>query len=265
LNFHNLLIITDMNEILDLVKAGKVFEIDPMKLRNRLMTTEEMIAIFNHFDAFWQYEGNPSPEKPHALLKSGKHSDGFIACKNVLDYPKMCTLFAYEILKKLEYYKETYGLPKIDVVVGSAYSSLNLAYELSMLMAIEMMYSEIKFIQVEKDKLDKPTVIRGGIDSSKTVLVINELMTTSGGSTWETKEAVLKCNGVNPPPKIFDYSYVLVHRSKDSQLPDGSMVIPIFHFDMEDYEPDVCPYCKAGSEAIKPKDGNNWNIIHGRV
>lgn len=256
-----------MSEILELVKKGLVFEIEPVMIHDSLMTTEEMVAIFNHFDAFWQYEGKPSPDKPHALLKSGKHSDGFVACKNVLDYPQMCTLFAYEIFKMLKLYNNTYGLPKIDVVVGSAYSSLNLAYELSMIIATDLQPGT-RFIQVEKDKLDKPTIIRGGIDSSKTVLVINELMTTAGGSTWETKEAVLKCNGDNPPPKIFDFSYVLVHRSKDYQLPDGSKVIPVFHFDMTDWDVpngEECPLCKAGSEAIKPKVGNNWNIIHGRV
>lgn len=256
-----------MNEILELVEAGKVFEIDPMMLNDRLMTTEEMIAIFNFFDSFWEYKGPPRSARPHALLKSGKHSNGFVACKNVLDYPQMCTLFAYEIFKKLKLYHDAYGLPKIDVVVGSAYSSLNLAFELSMTIAMEL-HPGTRFVQVEKDKEDKPTIIQGGIDSSNTVLVINELMTTAGGSTWETKQAVLKCNENNPPPKIFGLSYVLVHCSNDYQLPDGSKVIPVFHFDMTDWDVpngEECPLCKAGSEAIKPKVGNNWNIIHGRV
>lgn len=251
-----------MNEILDIVKTGQVFGIDRRMIENRLMTQEEMVAIFNHFDAFWQYDGEPHPEKPHALLKSGKHSDGFIACKNVLDYPLMCKLFAYEMFKKIMLFKKAYDILRIDAVVASAYSALNLGYEVSR--RLTNVYPEIKFIQVEKDNDSKPTIIRGGIDSSKTVLVINELMTTGSGSTWETKEAVLRCNGDKPAPKILDMSFVLVHRSKDYELTDGSKVIPAFHFNMEDYPPDDCPYCKAGSEAIKPKVENNWNIIHGR-
>jgi len=60
-------------------------------------------------------------------------------------------------------------------------------------------------------------------------------------------------------------SCVLVHRSKDYTLPDGSGVYPIFHFDMEDFDSEKeCPYCKTGSIAIKPKQGDSWNLIHGR-
>ncbi len=256
-----------MSEILDLVKAGKVFEIDRRMLGDRLMTQEEMVAIFNCFDAFWEYDGEPSPEKPHALLKSGKHSDGFVACKNVLDYPFMCKLFANELFKVIDFGRKAVGdNRKIDAVASSAYSALNLGWEVAR--RIAKSYPDIKYIQVEKDKLDKPTVIRGNIDPSKRVLVINELMTTGNGSTFETRQAVLKCNGENPPPVVSRFSYVLVHRSKDYELADGSKVIPVFHFDMTDWDVpngEECPLCKAGSEAIKPKVGNNWNIIHGRT
>ena len=254
-----------MSKILELVNAGKVFEIERRMLKDRLMTKEEMVAIFNHFDAFWQYDGEPHPNKPHALLKSGMHSNGFIACKNVLDYSLMCKLFAYEMFKNISLYKEDSGMPKINVVVASAYSALNLGYEVARILA--KIYPEIKFTQVEKDKEGKPTIIRGGINPKYNVLVINELMTTPGGSTWETKETVLKCNGDKPAPNIVIPSFVLAHRSESHELKDGSKVIPVFHFDMTDWDVpngEKCPLCEAGSEAIKPKDGNNWNIIHGR-
>lgn len=255
-----------MNEILTLVKTGRVFEITPKMLEDRPMNQEEMIAIFDYFDAFWEYEGEPCPDRPHAILKSGKHSNGFIACKNVLDYPLMSKLFAYEMFKLIERYEETHRVLKVDAVAASAYSALNLGYEVTKIFTKR--YPKTKFIQVEKDKFDKPTVIRGGIDPSYNVLVINELMTTPGGSTWETKEAVLKCLGDKPVPILIDPSFVLVSRSRDHQLPDGSRVLPVFHFDMTDWDVqngEECPFCKAGSEAIKPKEGNNWNIIHGRV
>ena len=249
-----------MSRILELVEKGRVFEINPKDLGENFMTIEEMTAIFNFFDAFWEYDGQPSPEKTHALLKSGKHSNGFIACKNVLQYLRMCKLFSYEMFKHFE---RAYSTKKVDVVVSSAYSAINLGYEVARLMG--KINPQIEYVIAEKDGSGKPTVIRGGIDPSKTVLVVNELMTTGNGSTLETRQAVLACNGSNPAPKIIDASLVLVHRSKDFVLADGSMVIPVFHFDIEDYEADDCPYCKAGSEAIKPKVGNNWNIIHGRV
>ncbi|NVN96795.1 hypothetical protein HXX01_00925 [Candidatus Nomurabacteria bacterium] len=257
-----------MDEILELLKQRRFVEIYGLRtIDKNFMTREEMIAIFDHFDAFWEYDGPPTAQRTHAKLKSEKHSNGFIACKNVLQKTLMCKIFGLEIFKRLPVELNGFPLDKIDVVVSSAYSAITLGYEVSSL--ISKKNPNVEYIPVEKDKDDKPTVIRGGIDPSKNVLIINELMTTGGGSTWETKQAVLKCNGEgNPVPNIIEPAIVLIHRSKDWELIDGSKVRPIFHFDMEDWDVpngEECPLCKAGSEAIKPKVGNNWNLIHGRV
>ena len=248
------------NTVLEFIKNGEVFKLNHEHFKNRFMTQKEMIAIFNFFNAFWQYEGEPRPGQPHALLKGGGHSNGFVACKNVLQYPAMGELFAYEIFKKLGP-----GQQVADVVVSSAYSAITLGYELAKI--ISRYNSKVEYREVEKNEKGNPTIIRGNINCGKTVLIVNELMTTSDGSTWETKQAVLKCNGENPAPQIIGESYVLVHRSKDYKLKDGSPVVPIFHFDMKDVDPEKeeCKYCKASSKAIRPKEGNNWNIIHGKA
>jgi orotate phosphoribosyltransferase len=177
----------------------------------------------------------------------------------------MCVLFGNELAKHIMKMVVKTD-QKIDVIVSSAYSAINPGYEAAR--RLRKYFPEIQYKIVEKDKEGNPTALRGGIDPSKNVLVVNELMTTAGGSTWQTKEAVMKCNGEKPAPSIIRTSFVLVHRAKEMYLLDGSPVIPVFHFDMEDFDvPDgeECPYCRAGSEAIKPKDGNNWNIIQGRA
>jgi len=125
---------------------------------------------------------------------------------------------------------------------------------------------DLVYKEVEKDKDGNPTIIRGGIGSDKNVLVLNELMTTGSGSTFETRKAALTCNGDAPGPNVLEPAYVLVHRSKDYVLADGSAVQPVFHFDIENFEAEDCPYCKVGSEAIKPKTPKeNWARLHGRV
>jgi len=253
-------------EVLKRIKDGRVFDVLPGAFAGRMMTIAEAVAIFNFFNAFWQYEGDPRAEKPHALLKSGKHSNGFIACKEFLKYPSICELFANEMVKvigeKIMLASKVSKLG-IDVVASSAYSAINLGWEVTRLLS--KFNVEVEYLAVEKDKQDKPTIIRGGIDPGKKVLVINELMTTGSGSTWETKEAVLKCNGDKPAPKVVEFAFVLVHRSKEMVLADGSPVQPVFHFDIENFEagPGSCPYCDVGSEAIKPKIGNNWQRLHG--
>ncbi|OGY41853.1 MAG: hypothetical protein A2Y67_03305 [Candidatus Buchananbacteria bacterium RBG_13_39_9] len=256
----------DESEVLSRVKNGGVFDLPPRAFDDRRMTIAEAEAIFTAFNSFWQYKGNPIAEKPHALLKSGKHSNGFIACKDFLKYPQICLLFANEIVKRIrgEVILSKISKLEIDAVVSSAYSAINLGWEVARLLSEHN--EKIEYIPVEKDEKGNPTIIRGGIDPGKKVLVINELMTTGSGSTWETKEAVLKCNGDKPAPKVIEPALVLVHRSKEMVLADGSPVQPVFHFDIGDSDVpkgESCPYCDAGSEAIKPKLGNNWQRLHG--
>jgi len=247
-------------QVLWLIKKGRVFELSPADFAGRSMTKEEFIAILNYFGVFWQYQGKPRADAPHAFLKSEKHSNGFIVCDDVLQYPAMCTLFACEIVKVLE---EMGVAEKVDVVVSSAYSAISLGWEVARILSQEYNLA-VEYRRVEKDEKGNPTKIRTPIDPEKTVLVINELMTTGGGSTWETKKAVQECNGSNPAPKIIDPAFVLVHRSQDWKLADGSDVRAIFHFNIENFpDKEHCPYCKAGSEAIKPKIGNNWACLHG--
>lgn len=225
-----------------------------------------MVAIFGAFEAFWHYHGKPDAAKPHALLKAGGHSNGFIMCKAVLEYPKMCMLLAREMLKVIEDQLSSDEISQIDCVASSAYSAINVGWCLAWLLS-EKYNKKAKHVIVEKDDKGNPTIIRGGLDPNLIVLVINELMTTGEGSTWETKEAVIKCNGDKPAPKIMDFSFVLMHRSQDFQLKDGSTVVAVFHFDMTDFkvhEGEPCPYCAVGSKAIKPKVDKNWDLLHGK-
>ncbi len=252
-------------QVLALVSKVDVCKLSLSDFADRQMTIREVIAIFNFFEAFWQYQGEPNPERPHAILKSGLHSNGFINCRAVLDYPSLCMLFAGEMLKVIESKFDIKDLLSLGFVAGSAYSALDLRVCLAWLIS-QKYNSQIKAVMAEKDETGNPTIIRGGLDSVLTGLVINELMTTAEGSTWETKKAVLEANGAgNQVPLVLSPAIVLMHRSKSFSLPDSSPVEAVFHFDIENFEPDKCPYCQAGSQAIKPKKDNNWNILHGRA
>ncbi|MBD3360148.1 MAG: hypothetical protein GF365_05610 [Candidatus Buchananbacteria bacterium] len=251
-------------EVIEFVKNGRVFELKPKDFAGRRMTIDEVEMIFGAFAAFWQYKGELNPQKPHALLKSGLHSNGFINCRAVLDYPHLCMILANEMKKAIEEKYPRESLQQIGGIASSAYSALDLGFCLAYLFSQDF-NKKIKHIIVEKDTDGNPTMVRGGLDLNMKVLVINELMTTKAGSTWETKKAIMECNGNDPGPDIFSRSFVLMHRSKDFELADGSEVVPVFYFDIENYEPNDCPYCRAGSEAIKPKIDNNWNILHGKA
>ena len=250
-------------ELLVRIEKGGVFKLTPSDFKDERMTSKVAVAIFNTFDAFWQYEGDPRSERPHALLKSGLHSNGFINCRAVLDYPALCMIFAGEMLKVIEEKLGIKDLLSLGFVAGSAYSALDLRLCLAWLIS-QKYNTQVKSVMAEKDKDGNPTIIRGGIDPALSGLVVNELMTTANGSTWETKDAVLKANGEGKPaPLVLAPAIVLMHRSKSFVLADGSPVEAVFHFDIENFQPDACPYCQAGSQALKPKVGDNWKLLHG--
>ncbi|MBI2607969.1 MAG: hypothetical protein HYW51_04045 [Candidatus Doudnabacteria bacterium] len=138
----------------------------------------------------------------------------------------------------------------VDWVVSSAMAAVTLGSELARQLGAQYAF-------VEKDAEGNPTVFNGEIPEGERVLVMNELMTTGGGSTYTTKLAVQKSN---PHPVQFDeFAVVLVHRSGDWELTDGTPVRSPFHFDVQTYEPDHCPYCAAGSPVVKGKP--NWNEL----
>ena len=145
-----------LSVILDAIRNNHIFSLHPEQIKDRNMTKEEFVSILNHFNAFWQYQGEPSPDRPHAILKSGKHSNGFIACKEVLKYPVFTKLFAAEIFKTF------YGIshpdyPKIDVVLSSAYSAITLGYELARQFSTHD-NNAVEYIIVEKDEIPSKSV-----------------------------------------------------------------------------------------------------------
>ncbi len=248
--------------VLSKIRLGQIWDLGMNDFDKRRMSIREVVAFFSYFDAFWEYRGEPCASEPHALLKSGKHSNGFINCRAVLDYPNLCMILANEMKKAIEEKYPSEALQRIGGIASSAYSALDLGFCLAYLFSRNF-NKKIKHIIVEKDADGNPTIVRGGLAHNMNVLVVNELMTTKTGSTWETKKAVMECNGKDSGPGILGRSFVLMHRSKDFELADGSEVVPVFHFDIDNFEPDECPYCQAGSEAIKPKLGNNWRRLHG--
>jgi hypothetical protein len=113
----------------------------------------------------------------------------------------------------------------------------------------------------EKDAEGQPTIWnRFTIPQGKHVLIANELMTTTLGSTYEAKCGVRQGNAL--PVTFVPYTLILAHRAKVFNLVDGTPVIPVFHFDMDKFLPHKCPYCEVGSEAIKPKIPRaNWERL----
>ena len=100
------------------------------------------------------------------------------------------------------------------------------------------------------------------LEDGDVILHIEELVTTSSS-------AKLVRGGIdlaNPGAKygFVPFLPVIVDRSDPNNRLTSvgeSVVLPLLQLDMQSYAAEDCPYCKVGSEAIKPKEGDNWSRL----
>jgi hypothetical protein len=223
------------------------------------LTQEEFEHLFSLFDAYWEYDGEPRAERPHALLASGLHSNGFFDCGRVLSHSNLCQIMAQAMVRTLRFMREgstifSPGVLPRPWVVGTATSSTDLSKDVANLLSA---------FHVPLDKRDKTQVWpdRYVVGEDQLVYDFEELMTTSEG-VQALRTGIRAKHGY---PIHFREVVVLVHRSSVREIED-TPVIPVFHYDIQNWDPALCPYCKAGSEVIKPKTPReNWDRLHGRA
>ena len=223
------------------------------------MTGDEVQNILENAGVFWVYQGEPRPEVPHALLTSGKHSNGYVNVGEVLKaYPIIRKKFAEALLSTLPPLWE--GV--FNWVVGSDTSATDLAGDVAKLAGV----GHIKMVKGKEAKKqiwhpDNKRIREGDI-----VLHVEELITV-GGSSHLVREGIRIANDdMVEMVRFAPFLPVIVDRSSPGDrvvFVERSRVLPLLQLSIENYEPDLCPYCKAGSEAIKPKFGDNWSRLTG--
>src|SRR3989344_5198074 len=76
--------------------------------------------------AYWEYQGEPSPERPHVELSGGGCSNGFIDMPAILKYPYICEILGRELGKRLKM-----SGAEADWVISSPYSAITLGHEVA--------------------------------------------------------------------------------------------------------------------------------------
>lgn len=171
----------------------------------------------------------------HFLLTSGRHGDGFVQCSQVMQYPKYAELLGRELARRI-------GL-EADVVVGPAMGGVVLAHEVARAIGARSMFTE---------KTSEGMKFRRGftIAPGSRVIVVEDVVTT-GGSVRRTAEAVLSAGGqVIAMGAIVDRSGGEWARSEPHAVPKVALAA----VQLQSFEPDECPMCRAGEPLIKPKD-----------
>jgi orotate phosphoribosyltransferase len=187
------------------------------------MTQEEVLQMFRDSDAL--LEG-------HFRLTSGLHSDHYLQCALVLQYPKQAAALGAALARKL---REIGGPP--DLIIAPALGGILVAHEVAREAGVRGLFAE---------RQEGVLKLRRGfrIEPGEKAYVVEDVVTT-GGSTKETMDVVTQAGG------IVIAAGSLIDRSggrTDLGVPRVALAV----LDVPAFSPEECPLCKTGSQATKP-------------
>lgn len=164
----------------------------------------------------------------HFLLSSGKHSNRYIQCAKLLQYPDKAEKAVKLIVDKLEDLE-------IDIVVGPAMGGIIVAYELGRQLGKPAFFTE---------REDNQMILKRGffIEKGQKVLIAEDVVTT-GKSSYEAIKVVEEYGG----------DVVGIAALVDRTI--GDLNYPIFAADkiqIDTYDKDDCPLCREGLPIVKP-------------
>lgn len=168
----------------------------------------------------------------HFLLSSGRHSNRYVQCAKLLQYPdkaEKVLSVVYDKVKDLDF----------DIVVGPAMGGIIVAYELGRQLNKPAMFTE---------RVDGNMTLRRGfnIKQGQKVLITEDVVTT-GKSSLETAKVIESFGG-----KVIGIACIVDRKSSSIDLPIYSSI----ELDVESYSKEECPLCKQGLEYVKPGSRN---------
>ena len=166
----------------------------------------------------------------HFLLTSGKHSNRYLQCARLFQYPEYSELISIELSDKMKKFNA-------DIVIGPAIGGIILAYEVARQLEIKALFAE---------RENGVMALRRGfsIDEGSRVIVVEDVVTT-GGSVKEVIKLVedLGANVV-AVGSVIDRS----GGKADFNRPFDS----VLRIEVETFDTENCPWCKQGSIPYKP-------------
>lgn len=166
----------------------------------------------------------------HFILSSGLHSPMYLQCALALQFPADAAEYGRAIA---EHFLDA----GIETVASPAIGGLVIGYATAAAMNVRFLWTE---------RQNGEMMLRRGftLKPGERILVVEDAITT-GGSTRECI-AALKANGghVVAAASIIDRS----NGAADVGVPR----IELARLDVPSYQPDSCPMCEQGIEAVKP-------------
>lgn len=191
------------------------------------MTGKEILSLFDKYGALL---------KGHFKLSSGLHSEKYLQCAIVLQYPGIAEKLSRTLAKK--FYRS-----KIDVVVGPALGGITLSYEVARAFGARGLFTERRPSQGSQE--GKMVLRRGfSIEKGEKVLVVEDVITT-GGSIKEVIGVIRALGG-----KVIGVGSVIDRSSQN--LDFGVPFEALAKVNVETFEEKNCPLCKKNIPITKP-------------
>jgi len=166
----------------------------------------------------------------HFVLSSGLHSNRYLQCAKVLQYPDLAEAIGAGIA---ELFKDI----AIDVVVGPAMGGVIIAQEVGRA-------AHVRAIFAEREN-GVMTLRRGfSVAEGEKALVVEDVVTT-GGSAREVAE-MLQARGV----RVVGIGAIMDRTTTATDF--GVPFRALGKVDVATYQPEECPLCKANVPVTKP-------------
>ncbi|MCL2818934.1 MAG: orotate phosphoribosyltransferase [Actinomycetia bacterium] len=166
----------------------------------------------------------------HFQLTSGRHSDTYVQCARVCEYPDLTNQLAVEAASRLP---EGFTC---DTVIAPAVGGLVFGYALAQALSVRFIFAE---------RQDGIMTLRRAfeIDPGERVLVAEDVITT-GGSVNEVIKVVEEQGG-----KVIGI-VSLIDRGGEHSF--DKPFYPLLPLDVASWDPDECNLCKDGIELYSP-------------
>lgn len=164
----------------------------------------------------------------HFLLSSGKHSDRYVQCAKLLQYPDKAAKALSLVVEKVKDLD-------IDIVVGPAMGGIIVAYELARQLGKPAIFTEREEGEMK--------IKRGfNIEKDQRVLIAEDVVTT-GKSAYEAIKVVE------------EYGGIIVGIGCLADRSSGDIKYPLYagtKLEIKTYSVENCPLCKEELPIVKP-------------
>ncbi len=172
----------------------------------------------------------------HFILSSGNHSNQYLQCALVTQYPGMAGQLAGALA-------QSFKAQQVQVVLGPALGGVVIAQEVAQAL-YRMGQTRVRALFCER--VDGRMTLRRGfsLQPGERVLAVEDVITTGGS----VKEAIALAKSFGS--EVIGVGTFIDRSAEPPQL--GAPLTSLLKVEAEIYPPRQCPLCQAGVEAVKP-------------